>query len=125
MPRGSQHPRGRREEADSVIMLFGIGTGGLIKKLNQKSSSSSSSLIVKILGFVVSLATATWFIAGNVWVYRAWAKSPDYAHYWFANGCDMTLFRMTFWGIIILDALFGISAIVAILAFLLRGCKSR
>ncbi|XP_045107799.1 uncharacterized protein LOC123502684 [Portunus trituberculatus] len=106
-----------------VVMLFGIGTGGVIKKINQRSSSSSSSTLMKILGFTVSVATAAWFIAGNVWVYKAWSQNPDYAHYWFENGCDMSLFRVAFWGIIILDALFGVSLVVAIVAFLLRGCR--
>ncbi|XP_050732194.1 uncharacterized protein LOC127006363 [Eriocheir sinensis] len=109
-----------------VIMLFGIGTGGLAKKmLKGSSSSSSSSFLFKIIGFALSLFTIAWFIAGNVWVYNAWAQSPDYAHYWFENGCNMSMYRLAFWGIIVLDALFAVAFVVGIVAFLLRGCKGR
>ncbi|XP_042233109.1 uncharacterized protein LOC121873541 [Homarus americanus] len=105
-----------------IILLFGIGIGGAAKKT---SKNGSVSLPIKLVGFVISLATIAWFTGGNVWVYQAWAQTPDYAHYWFENGCNMSLFNLAFYGIIILDALFILLAIVGCIAFFLRGCHSR
>ncbi|XP_047483448.1 transmembrane protein 272-like isoform X1 [Penaeus chinensis] len=106
-----------------IIMLFGIGTGGMATR--SYKSGKSVSLPVKLVSFVVSLATFAWFIGGNVWVYRAWAQDPDYAHSWFENGCNKSVFNIAFYGVIILDALGIISFIVGIVAFCLRGCSFR
>ncbi|XP_069961024.1 transmembrane protein 272-like isoform X1 [Cherax quadricarinatus] len=105
-----------------VVMLLGIGTGGMAKR---SSHNGKVSFPMKVLGGIVSLATIAWFLAGNVWVYQAWAQSPDYAHDWFENGCNKSLFNVAFIGIIVLDALFAISVIVGCVAFVLRGCKSK
>ncbi|KAK7067178.1 hypothetical protein SK128_012427 [Halocaridina rubra] len=104
-----------------IILLFGIGVGGFAKK----KSKDKVSLPIKIVGVIVSLATFIWFIAGNVWVYQTWAKGPDYVHFWFENGCSPVAFRLAFIGIIVLDCLIPIVFVVGIVAFCLRGCKSR
>lgn len=105
-----------------IIMLFGIGAGGMVKR---SSKSGSVSLPIKLFSFIIFLLTFAWFISGNVWVYQAWAQDPDYAHFWFENGCNLSLFRLAFIGVIVLDCLFALSFVVGIIAFCLRGCKRR
>ncbi|XP_069169724.1 transmembrane protein 272-like [Procambarus clarkii] len=105
-----------------VVMVFGIGIGGAAK---HSSSKGQVSLPVKVVGFVVSVVTVVWFATGNFWVYQAWGQTPDYAHDWFENGCNKSLYNLAFVGVIVLDALFIISAIVGCIAFVLRGCKFR
>lgn len=106
-----------------IIMLFGIGTGGMVKRSASKSGKVSAPF--KIIGFIISLTTAVWFIFGNILVYRALAQNPDFSHYWFHNSCNKSAFNLALYGVIILDALFIISIVVGCIAYVLRGCKSR
>ncbi|XP_064099308.1 uncharacterized protein LOC135210349 isoform X1 [Macrobrachium nipponense] len=104
------------------ILLFGIGIGGVAKKT---SKDGGVNIVVKIVSFIIFLFTSAWFIAGNYFIYQAWAKDPDYAHFWYNNGCNPALFKLSFVCIIVLDCLFAVSFVVGILAFCLRGCKRR
>ncbi|XP_068245603.1 uncharacterized protein [Palaemon carinicauda] len=103
------------------ILLFGIGIGGVAKK----TSKNGVSFVVKVVSLIMFLLTTAWFIAGNFFIYEAWSKNPDYAHFWYSNGCNPSLFRLSFVCIIVLDCLFALSFIVGILAYCLRGCKRR
>ncbi|KAK8379076.1 hypothetical protein O3P69_019120 [Scylla paramamosain] len=162
MPRGTHHPRGRRDEVDKHSYDGDDGEGwclgNCLASLLQWPVMLAAAIIIPVFGITFIVMGSIyidsckieryvpiwlivqgvimlfgdssfhsllllWFIAGNVWVYKAWSQNPDYAHYWFENGCNMSLFRVAFWGIITLDVLFGVSVVVAVVAFFLRGCR--
>jgi hypothetical protein len=78
-------------------------------------------MVALIITGVVTLVTVGLFVAGNVFVYRAWGVEPDYGHYWFENGCDMGAYLLAFAGVVIMDALFGI-IILGIIFFAILSC---
>ena len=47
-------------------------------------------------------------LSGNVWVYSAWGQDPDYGHDWFSNGCNKSIFILSFSAIIVMDAMVGL-----------------
>ena len=50
-----------------------------------------------------------------MWVYVAWGEEPDYQHHWFENGCNKSVYLLSFWGVIFMDAIFGLLLIGGLL----------
>nr|XP_027230480.1 uncharacterized protein LOC113822148 [Penaeus vannamei] len=62
------------------------------------SSKESQPIIVSVLGVIVNLVASGWFIAGNVWVFRAWSKNPDFEDLTQENSCHKGLFHLALYG---------------------------
>ncbi|XP_063607584.1 transmembrane protein 272-like [Penaeus indicus] len=54
------------------------------------------------LTIIVQLFAFGWFIVGNIWVFTAWAKNPDFEDLTQENSCHKGLFYLALYGGIIL-----------------------
>lgn len=90
-------------------------------RLSMNRTYQGRGFISLILTGSLTLVTIGLFIAGNVFVYQAWGVSPDYGHYWFENGCNMSAYMLSFVGVIVMDVLFGL-LLLGILIFAAFSC---
>ncbi|XP_018014720.1 uncharacterized protein LOC108671660 [Hyalella azteca] len=84
-------------------------------------ANKGRGFISLIITGVLTLITVALFVAGNVFVYRAWSVGPDFGHYWFENGCDMGAYMLSFVAVIFMDVLFGV-IMIGILAYACCHC---
>ena len=73
------------------------------------SINKGASLFIYLVDCVLlNDIIAILFFSGNVWVYKAWGEDPDFGHTWFSNGCDKSVFFLSFIAVIVLDGIIGI-----------------
>ncbi|XP_037787827.1 transmembrane protein 272-like [Penaeus monodon] len=81
------------------VISFVLTLSGQSKNSERKSVFS----LIKIgLLFIVQLFAFGWFIVGNVWVFTAWAKNPDFEDLTQKNSCHKGLFYLALIGGVIL-----------------------
>ncbi|XP_047487400.1 transmembrane protein 272-like isoform X2 [Penaeus chinensis] len=88
------------------VWLIVQGVVSFILTLSGKSQNSKTNpeynLAKMSLTMIVQVFAFGWFIIGNVWVFTAWAKNPDFEDLTQANSCQKGLFYLALYGGIII-----------------------
>jgi len=106
-----------------VLMISGV-TEFLHFRNSRKKDKSHRGVISAVISLITAVMLFALFIMGNVVVYRAEARQPDFARHWWDTGCDKGAFLTALSTVIILDLLFA-SMLISIIIYAIYVCTCR
>ena len=72
----------------------------------------------RFTGFILNLFLITWFVLGNIWLFRIWTPNFQQPLHEPNNWCSKVVFRFTFYHVLICYGLIGLCFII-LLGFVL------